>query len=342
MPDFVPGRELNAAFYAEVVAPAIGELRHAAAFIGWGSDVLGYDTVRSTDHGWGPRQQIFVADEDIDAVRARIVAALPDEFLGWPVRFGWDEVMQSDHIEVTTLWRWLRGRVGLDLQHGVATADWLALPQQLLLGIVGGPVFHDGVGDLTALRAQLAWYPDDVWLYVLACQWQRIGQEEHFVGRTAEVGDDLGSRILAARMGRDVMRLCFLIERQYTPYSKWLGTAFAQLPCASEVGPALARALAADAYPAREAGLVEAYEAAARAFNALGLVEAVDPTVRQFYTRPFLTLASERFAAACRTAIADRALRDRPLVGAIDQFVDSTDVLSHSDLSARLRDVFSD
>jgi hypothetical protein len=51
MRDFAPGRELNAAFHAEVVAPLLGRRRYAAALLGTGSDVLGYDTAVSTDHG---------------------------------------------------------------------------------------------------------------------------------------------------------------------------------------------------------------------------------------------------------------------------------------------------
>jgi hypothetical protein len=47
-------------------------------------------------------------------------------------------------------------------------------------------------------RGRLAWYPDDVWRHVLACQWKRISQEEAFVGRCGEVGDD-GRRVTRAR-----------------------------------------------------------------------------------------------------------------------------------------------
>ena len=59
MPEFLPGRELARAFYEEVVAGLVGDIPHSAGFLGYGSDVLGYDTERSTDHGWGPRLQIF-------------------------------------------------------------------------------------------------------------------------------------------------------------------------------------------------------------------------------------------------------------------------------------------
>jgi hypothetical protein len=53
MAEFVPGVELARAFYQEVVAPRLGGVRHSAARLGPGSDVLGYDTARSTDHDWG-------------------------------------------------------------------------------------------------------------------------------------------------------------------------------------------------------------------------------------------------------------------------------------------------
>ena len=75
-----------------------------------------------------------------------------------------------------------------------------------------------------------------MWLWQLACQWRRIAKEEPFPGRAAEAGDQLGCRVLVARLVRDVMRLCFLLERRYAPYPKWLGTAFARLDSAATVG----------------------------------------------------------------------------------------------------------
>lgn len=52
MPDFLPGIALNWAYYAEAVRPILDarfpNLAYAAALIGYGSDVLGYDTPRST------------------------------------------------------------------------------------------------------------------------------------------------------------------------------------------------------------------------------------------------------------------------------------------------------
>jgi hypothetical protein len=330
LPEFLPGAELARAFYEEVVAGIVGEVPHSAAFIGYGSDVLGYDTERSTDHGWGPRLQVFTdASLDLDPL-------LPETFRGWPVRYGWDDHAVRHRVDVAPLGAWLEERLGLDPRRGIETRDWLTTPQQLLLEVTRGPVFHDGLGELEPLRAALAWYPDDVWLWLIACQWRRLDQDEHFVGRTAEVGDELGSRVLAARLVRDLMRMCFLLERRYAPYPKWFGTAFAELDAAAEVGPALERAIVATDYETREQALVEAYEAVARRHNALGITESVEPTVRPFYTRPFQVLSSRRFVDACLARVSDEWLRSLPLVGAVDQWSDSTDVLSDPSLTRRL------
>ena len=59
------------------------------------------------------------------------------------------------------------------------------------------------------------------------------------MGRTAEVGDDLGSALIATRLARDLMRVCFLFARTYWPYAKWFGTAFARLPASDDLGEVL-------------------------------------------------------------------------------------------------------
>ena len=79
MSGFVPGLELCRNFYEEVVAPAVG-VPHGAALLGSGSDVLGFDTERSTDHDWGPRCQAFVPAADLDEVRSRLLTTLPEAY----------------------------------------------------------------------------------------------------------------------------------------------------------------------------------------------------------------------------------------------------------------------
>jgi hypothetical protein len=190
---FVSARELSRAFYGEVVRPLLAGRTHAAALLGWGSDVLGYDTARSTDHGWGPRLLVFVADREVvEEVVPRLDRALPETFRGWPVRYGWDEVPVAHRVTVATLPAWLVEFLGVDATAGMSDLDWLLTPQQRLLGVVAGPVYADDDGALERVRRSLAWYPEPVWRRILACQWHRLAQEEALVARTAEVEDETG------------------------------------------------------------------------------------------------------------------------------------------------------
>jgi hypothetical protein len=181
---FIPGLELADAFFAEVIRPLLAEafpqLPYAAALLGPGSEVLGYDSVRSTDHDWGPRLQLFLAADDTDRHAAEITAMLasrlPATFRGYPTAFpstGEPDGLARYRVTVTELGAWLTGQLGFDPREPIAVADWLTTPTQRMAELTTGAVFHDGCGELSQARARLSWYPHDVWLYVLACQWQR-------------------------------------------------------------------------------------------------------------------------------------------------------------------------
>lgn len=177
---------------------------------------------------------------------------------------------------------------------GVSTLDWLLTPQQRLLEVTAGPVFADD-GRLAPVRAELAWYPDDVWFWILAAQWRRIAQEESFAGRAAERADELG----------------FLLERRHAPYSKWFGTAFAATP--PEVGPPLEAALAATAGREREDALVPAYEAVAR--RQVALTPGPEPQVCPYFSRPFRVIGggSRKPVSSGRSAAPRAPARRREL-----------------------------
>lgn len=274
------------------------------------------------------------------------LVGLPERFEGYPVVFpDTDRYGGRPHhqVEVTTVEELFGGILGTDPAGGMSLADWLLAPTQRLATLTAGPVFHDPDRELERRRERLAWFPDDVWRYVLAAQWLRIGQEEPFVGRTGGSGDELGSAIVGARLVRDLVRLAFLIERRWAPYSKWLGRAFSGLPLAGEVGPHLRRVLAAGHWRDREAAVCAAASVLGEATNRLGLAEPVDPSPRRFHDRDIRVPGGERFTEALTSMITDVDVRELlarlgqrrenasvgALPGAIDQAVDSVDVLSH-------------
>lgn len=345
MTSFVPGLHLAERFYREAVLPLLEQefpdVAHSAARVGGGSEVFQFDTPRSADHEWGPRLQLFVSASDAatrgERMRVALAQRLPKHFLGWPTHFdgaygGIGRMAPTTgpvahRVSVASVSDWCLETLGFDAHEQVSLFDWLATPWQRLAEAVRGAVFHDGLGLLEPLRVRLAWYPDDVWRYVLACQWQRIAEEEAFPGRCAEVGDDLGGRVVTSRIARDVMRLALLMQRRYPLYGKWLGSEVATVPQLAPLAELLGRALTAPEWPERERSLGAALTFLAGRHNALGLTEPLDVAARPFHDRPFQVIGGERFAAALADSLTGESLKRLPLVGAVDQFVDSTAVL---------------
>jgi len=367
MSEFISGLELSRLFYAEAVRPILEAefpgLSHSAAILGSGSEVLGFDTVRSTDHHWGPRVMLFLSEADHLQYAARIREVmrhhLPHQFHGFPTNYV-DHPLEADkgvlllqaidhgpvnhRVDVLTVRGFLQPYLNFDGDLNTLTAaDWLTFSGQQLRTLTHGAVYYDGLGELTAMRQCLAYYPHDVWLYLLAAGWRRIDQEEPFVGRTGEVGDELGSCLIAGRLVRDLMRLCFLMERQYAPYPKWFGTAFARLTCAATLMPIFDRIFRAESWQDRGLQLAEAYHIVAEMHNALGITAPLPTTASRFFGRPFLVIHGGVFVDAIRAKISDpevKRIADMTLIGATDQFADSTDLLSYPRLRKRLKHLY--
>ncbi len=355
MAPFIPGRELSRRFYEEAVRPILSagfpSLPYAAALIGPGSDVLGYDTVMSTDHDWGPRLALLLRAADsgqADAVHQALCRDLPVTFCGYPVSAtsapGEGTGVRDHRVMVTTLKDFIWNQLRYDVESPLMAADWLTFPAEALLELTAGAVHHDSAGELTEFRQRIAWYPHDVWLYLMAAGWRRIAQEEHLMPRAGYAGDELGSALIGARLVRDCMSLCFLMEKQYAPYPKWFGTAFQRLACAPRLTPGLAHAQHAEGWQEREAALGEVYVALAEMHNVLGLTERLPAALAPFYTRPFRVIQGDRFAAALVEGITDpdvRRIAGRRLIGSIDQWSDSTDLRGVSAWRPTLRELYT-
>lgn len=307
---------------------------HAAALLGEGSEVLGYDQPRSRDHAWGPRMQIFVHASEVEKVSAAIERGLPSEFSGYPVQFySWQTNTVRHHVEVTTLDKWLATQLRFDKVANLTPAKWLALPQQHLLQFTSGAVFRDDFGELQQLRKQLSWYPTDIWLWMMASQWHLIGNSQHLIGRTAEALDFRGSLLIAFRVVRLIMELSFLQERQYWPYPKWFGTAFSRLRIAPTLGPILDVILQSKAIRTREDEVNRALQLLGEQHNTLELTPVISPTISNFEVgvnnavRPYRVLNAGEFADACVNSIQDKAIRDLQRVGSVDQLTHADDML---------------
>jgi hypothetical protein len=317
MSGFVSGLELSRRFYTEAVRPVLEAsypgLPHSAALLGRGSEVLGFDDEMSGDHNWEPRVLLFLRKEDQtrhgDAMADVLRREVPDRFADRPTEYG-----------IHTIRGFLLEQLDFDVEGEITPRDWFTFPEQNLRMITAGAVFHDEVG-LQDVRDRFAYYPRDVWLYLMIAAWWRVHPEINLVGRTGFVGDELGSELIGSQLVQDLMRLCFLLERQYAPYSKWFGTAFSQLSCGAELVPILRTVQRAESWLEREEALMAAYEAVASIHNGLGITPPVATEVEQMWGRPFKVVWGD-FPGALAAQIQDpvvQRIAERWPIGGIDQ-----------------------
>jgi hypothetical protein len=289
----------------------------------------------------------------MNRINETLAKNLPCEFLGYSTNFSKPEPNGVRHpekifngpvnhmITFHSVRGLFRARLGCDVVGKISIGDWLTFPQQRLLELTSGEVYHDGLGELKKIRQRLSYYPKDIWLYMLAAQWTKISQEEAFVGRTGDVGDELGSMIVAARIVRELIKLSFLMERQYAPYSKWLGSAFSRLRIAKSLHPVLVEVLTASSWKKRESSLSKAYAIVVKKQNALKLTKPLSINTTNYFNRPYLVIHADEIAIAIKESIRNPAVRKiRTWVGAIDQFADSTDLISEPQLGQKLQVIY--
>lgn len=339
---FISGLELGKLFYEEMISPIMAKdfprLKYSAGLLGEGSEILGYDTIQSTDHCWGPRVMLFLDNEDYQKLSKKVsktlIAKIPAEFKGYPTKM---DCPVKNTIDIFTIKSFFDRYLKIDPYKNLKATDWLSFPSQRLLEINSGQIYRDDLG-LDKIREKFFYYPRNIWLYVLSCQWTKISQEEAFVGRTGDVGDELGSRIVTARLARELIKLCFLMEKKYAPYTKWFGTAFMKLHNFNKLSPILRRALLAQSWKEREKWLSKAYTIVAQYHNSLKITEPLSIRASKYHKRPYLVIHADQFAKAIKKQIRHKDVKDiKTNIGSIDQFVDSTDALSYPEIFQQIK-----
>ncbi len=357
MPKFIPGLKLSERFFQEVVNPLIKTkfpgLKYSAGLIDYGSEVLGFDTELSTDHHWGPRVLFFISQKDLrlkKQITDFLGRNLPPAFRGYSTHFGDPDQIGvrllvtakagqhiNHRVEIQTIGSFFNDYLRIDIENNLTAEDWLILSEQRLRTIRSGKIFHDQLG-LKQIKNRLHYYPKDIWLYLLASEWSKIAQEEPFVGRCGEVNDELGSKVIAARLVQCITKLCFLMEKEYAPYSKWCGTAFSRLNCAKKLSPILNRVLTSETWRQREKHLSRAYEIVARMHNDLKITRPLPTAVSAFHNRPYLVIHGEIFAIAIKKKIKDPAVKKLPAdIGSVNQLTNTVDLLDNNTMLKRLK-----
>jgi hypothetical protein len=224
------GLEISKLFSSEWLLPFIDreipDLRsHIAVGRFSGSDALGADDHLSQDHNWGPTVEIYLDDEyDIgDAeLTSRINSAAPIEFLGTRRRGGHDAAitLRRTHAYIRSVF----GHVPEEPRDWLCCAPRFEDVESVLYFLRHGSLFHDGSGQLTALRNRYHSYPDDIHRLRLATCFYDIAHygEYNFVWRLVERNDVIAMQIALGHFSKAVMRLHFYLDRDFAPYWKWL------------------------------------------------------------------------------------------------------------------------
>lgn len=339
MSEFIKGMDLCEGFFNEYAKPIIEEhfpnLKYSAGLIGYGSDVLGYDDVVSTDHMWGPRFYLFLSEADI-SMKSDIINALsenlPYTYKGYSVNFTEPDpndcgVQHPEFITegkvnplvfIHTFDEYLNEQLGTADLDNISPFQWLAFSEHRLLSLVSGKLFVDGL-NCSERIAKIKYYPDEVKLYMIASNWSLIASEQAFVKRCGECGDEIGSQLVCARIAERLMRLCFLYKDTYAPYSKWFGTAFNCLDVDKKIKRTIQAALSANNLTDRENKIVEVQAMVADMHNSSGLTDFVKYQIESYFGRDIKVIFADKFAEATSEKLRDTALENIPLIGTLSQ-----------------------
>jgi hypothetical protein len=228
MVNFVKGRELSRGYYHDLIKPLLNKqypaLKYTAGLIGYGSDVLGYDTEISRDHMWGPRLYLFLSKKDLSEKKEDIMdylsQELPPEYRGYPTHFSNPDGSGIRRMEapsqgtvspllfLNTPEEMYQEYLGISHSKPLTDSDWLTMGEHRLLAFTAGELFHDEL-EMEKLRERVSAYPLNIRLYLMASLWEMISQKEAFVGRCGDLGDDMGSRLNATSIVHYLMRLAF-------------------------------------------------------------------------------------------------------------------------------------
>jgi hypothetical protein len=329
VPPFIKGLDLCEIFFREQVEPIVREvLPHtpiAAGRLDYGSDVLGYDTELSRDHAWGPQVTLYLSEEDVtahhDLLQRVLQKRLPFECRGYSTRMTSEVIWrpatgrQGHHrVRIESVRSFFEKEIGITPGSTVSVAEWLSMPAQKLRVLASGRIFVDDSKELTTARDSLRWYPRDVWLHVMAAQWQKLLDRAPFAGRCAHVGDMWGAADSSSETIRNLVCLAFLLERQYPPYNKWLGTALKELSIGPELISLADRVRCAQTWPEQEDALVAAYQLVANRHNQDQTLPPIPTEVTTFYSRPYRMIDMEGIVRVLREAVEDPVVRQLSLV----------------------------
>lgn len=324
--------------------------------MGYGSDVLGYDDPVSTDHMWGPRFYLFLKEED-QALKPQLLEAFsshfPETYQGYHVNFSPPDPNDGGVRHATpsldgkvnpliflyTIEEYLDFYLGTHQLDNLSDIEWLSFSEHRLLALAVGEFYVDML-HLADTLSPISYYPQNVWLYLIASNWSLIAEEQAFVKRCASTGDETGSILVCARIAERLMRLAFLYCKQYAPYSKWFGTAFQRLPIQQTIKDAIYKAVSALSISQREEQIVLAQQLMAQLHNSLSVTEPVPDKIESYFGRDIQVIHPDRIAAIVASHLKDTPLAHAPLIGTLSEVANFTTLYENVSYRSRIQGLY--
>jgi hypothetical protein len=230
--------DVSRQLFQEVVLPILERewpdvtAQTAFGLFGYGSEAYRQEDAYSRDHHWGLRIDALMPEDLFharrDALLHTVRANLPATFGGYTLRAGH---LAGAGLAPDSLPAFLQRTLGID--HPPKTyAEWLQLPEEDIIHVINGEVWHDPSGRFTAIRQAFQnHYPEPVRLRRIA-HWCRYfsGMGTYALKRAILRNNAFYATTRFANAIRLGVQLAFLLDRRFFPYDKWLMAYFARLP----------------------------------------------------------------------------------------------------------------
>jgi hypothetical protein len=230
--------DVSREFFEEIVRPILQEhfpeetAVTAFGVFGYGSEALRLDDALSRDHHWGLRIDALMPADVFESRRQIIMetlgANLPDSYRGHSLR---EAHVAGAGLAPDNLTSFLQRTIGLD--HAPASnREWLSIPEEDIIHVINGEVWHDPLGEFTAVRQALnRYYPEPVRLRRIA-HWCRYfsGMGTYGLKRAILRHNEFYATTRFSNAIRLGIQLAFLLDKRYFPYDKWLMAYFERLP----------------------------------------------------------------------------------------------------------------
>jgi hypothetical protein len=230
--------DISRLFFEQIVHPILREYhpeetaQTAFGVFGYGSEALRLDDEYSRDHHWGLRIDALMPQDIFETRREAIAETLrtqlPESFAGHSLR---EAHLAGAGLAPDNLTSFLQRTIGLD--HAPASfVEWLRIPEEDIIHVINGEVWHDPLGKFSKIREVLnRYYPEPVRLRRIA-HWCRYfsGMGTYALKRAILRDNNFYATTRFSNAIRLGVQLAFLLDKVYFPYDKWLMVYFERLP----------------------------------------------------------------------------------------------------------------